>query len=123
MGGNVMDALDFLNILQDKHNMIETVFQAREEDIAELDKADINVMDKEKLEERHKRLIEAVNAVPAEYKNNIIDLLEEYSDSADAVYAYFNKKYYKKRIKRRNQINHRIANVKGKKINKQYKQM
>jgi hypothetical protein len=106
MGGDVMDALEFVNILvQDKHNMIETIFHAREEELAELNKSDINIMGKEKLEERHKKLIEAVNTIPEEYKKGIVDVFEKYSDSVDVVNAYFNKKYYKKRIKRWNQIN------------------
>ena len=99
-----MDALDFINILmQNKNNMIDTIFKAREEDLAKLDKPDFKVMDKEKLEERHKQLIKAVDISPIEYaknKKDILKLLEKYCDSADSVNAYFNKKYYCDRSER-----------------------
>ena len=101
-----MDALDFVNILmQNKNNMIDTIFKAREEDLAKLDKPDIKIMDKEKLDEKEKKFKKAVNIIPTEYEKNkkdILKLFEEYCDSADIVNAYFNKKYYHDRTERWN---------------------
>ena len=113
-----MDALDFVNILmQNKNNMIDTIFKAREEELANLDKPDKSIMDKEKLEQRHKKLMKEIETIPAEYdknKKDIFNSLEKYCNSVDSVNAYFNRKYYRDRIERWNQVNNRIVYIKNK---------
>ena len=101
-----MDALDFVNILmQNKDHMIDTIFKAREEDLATLDKSDISIMDKEKLEEKEKKFKKLVETIPTQYEKNktdILKLFEIYCDSVDTVNSHFNQKYYCDRIERWN---------------------
>ena len=106
-----MDTSNFANIvMQNKYNMLDTIFDAREEELAKLNRRDKDIIEKGNLEELHDEFKKAVSLILAkeeENANHILGLFEKYSDSTDVINAHFNKKYYCNRTKRWNKTNGR----------------
>ncbi len=80
-------------------NMLETIFKAREEELAFIDETDKKFMsqDKANRSKKHNFLNEKIEKIPYnfnELKNDIIKVLEDYIETVDYESYYFYKKYY-----------------------------
>ena len=80
-------------------SMLETIFEAREEELAFIDKTDKKFMsqDTANRNKKHNLLNEGIEKIPynlKELKNDIIKLLEDYIETIDYESYYFYKKYY-----------------------------
>ena len=80
-------------------NMLETIFEAREEELAFIDETDKRFMNQDKANKskKYKSLNAEIERIPYslyELKNDIIKLLNDYIETTDYESYYFYKKYY-----------------------------
>lgn len=80
-------------------NMLETIFEAREEELAFIDETDKRFMNQDKVNKskKYKSLNAEIERLPYslyELKNDIIKLLNGYIETTDYESYYFYKKYY-----------------------------
>lgn len=80
-------------------SMLETIFEAREEELAFIDNTDKEFMsqDSANRNKKHNLLNEGIEKIPCnlkELKNDIIKLLEDYIETIDYESYYFYEKYY-----------------------------
>ena len=79
-------------------NMLETIFEAREEELAFINEEDKRFMNQDKANrsKKHNFLNEKIKKIPYnlnELKNDIIKVLEDYIETVDYESYYFYKKY------------------------------
>lgn len=80
-------------------NILENIFEAREEELAFIDEEDKKFMsqDKANRSKKHDFLNEKIEKIPYslnELKNDIIKVLKDYIETVDYESYYFYKKYY-----------------------------
>ena len=80
-------------------SMLETIFEAREEKLAFIDKTDKKFMSQDiaNRNKKHNLSNEGIEKIPynlKELKNDIIKLLEDYIETINYDIYYFYKKYY-----------------------------
>ncbi|MDR0978838.1 MAG: HEPN domain-containing protein [Lachnospiraceae bacterium] len=92
-----MSSMNFVKILsQGENNMLDTIFKAREEELAQMDENGIRIINKEDAESKYKTFENVINSLPIEHENSkkeILNQFEKYCDSIDTINAYFNKRY------------------------------
>ena len=79
--------------------MLETIFEAREEELAFINEEDKRFMNQDKANrsKKYNFLNEKIEKIPYslnELKNDIIKVLEDYIETVDYESYYFYKKYY-----------------------------
>ena len=92
MGGEI-------KIVNKNINMLETIFEAREEELAFINEEDKRFMNQDKANrsKKHNFLNEKIEKIPYnlnELKDDIIKVLEDYIETVDYESYYFYKKYY-----------------------------
>ena len=82
---------------ENTNEILEKIFEAREEELAKITEQDKIVMKEMKRLEKHDLLNKQINQIPKEFlelKKSILKLLDNYITSIDNEGVYFNKKYY-----------------------------
>lgn len=83
--------------MKNNENILDFIFNARSEELAKLTEEEKKFLDSPKVDINgiYESLINSLEGLAEETKNNIIEKLNNYSDTSDLIHAYYYKKYYK----------------------------
>ena len=88
----------------ENRNMLEIIFEAREEELGTISQIDKEFMKQDRANrcKKYEQLNQELNKLPSELrelKESISKLIEDYIETIDFIDAYFYKKYYLEGLK------------------------